>query len=187
MSRSSENKPAPLIGVQESPVKFIEVFLASVKCNSYLELGLLSGQTLRYAGGVVPHCVGVDKEPHRQFEKQKPRTIVHVMTTDKFFEANEETFDVIYIDADHSFKQVKKDFHNSVKILNPNGFILLHDTDPARPEKIQPQFCHDVYKMVDYVRKLGEYDILTLPTAGSGMSIVSRKTNRRVLRFIGEL
>ena len=38
-----------------------------------------------------------------------------------------DTFDVIFIDGDHSYEGVKADFEESIKILNPNGKIVFHD------------------------------------------------------------
>lgn len=44
------------------------------------------------------------------------------------------TFDLIFIDGLHTAEQVKKDFENSLKILSPNGFIVLHDCNPEKEE-----------------------------------------------------
>ena len=57
------------------------------------------------------------------------------MTSDEFFvwlEKNDpnRTYDVVFIDGLHKSYQVKKDIENSLKFLNPNGYILLHDCNP---------------------------------------------------------
>jgi len=39
-------------------------------------------------------------------------------------------YDVIFIDGLHYYKQVLKDIKNSLKILNKDGFILVHDCLP---------------------------------------------------------
>lgn len=36
-------------------------------------------------------------------------------------------YDIIFIDADHQYENVKKDFLNYSKHLSPNGFIIMHD------------------------------------------------------------
>lgn len=48
-------------------------------------------------------------------------------TTDEFFIKNRDTYDCIFIDADHSYEGVRKDYENSIKILNKNGVIIFHD------------------------------------------------------------
>jgi hypothetical protein len=42
--------------------------------------------------------------------------------------------DLIFIDGLHTAEQVKKDFENALKILSPNGFIVLHDCNPEKEE-----------------------------------------------------
>lgn len=88
-------------------------------------------------------------------------------TSDDFFKANTETFDLIFIDGLHHADQVKKDFDNSLKVLNPGGIIMLHDCSPAlekythvpRDSKI---WCGDVYK---FAASLSSYDNIGFVTA----------------------
>lgn len=51
-------------------------------------------------------------------------------TSDEFFLMNNMMFDIIFIDGDHAEEQVTKDIENSLKVLNPNGIIVLHDCLP---------------------------------------------------------
>ena len=164
--------------------EFLRIFLRTIGCRRYLELGLQRGFTFAQVCTAVPYCVGVEIKLHPEFKKPKPEAIVHEMSTDEFFAVNQDRFEAIFIDADHRFEQVKIDFNNSLEALTPNGFIMLHDTDPINQKTLNA--CQDAYKMVEYVRGLGDYDIVTVPTSDSGLSIVSRKNNRRVLQFIGE-
>jgi hypothetical protein len=61
---------------------------------------------------------------------------MYQMTSDKFFThwIYDGTFDLIFIDGLHTAEQVKKDFENALKILSPNGFIVLHDCNPEKEE-----------------------------------------------------
>jgi len=52
------------------------------------------------------------------------------MSSDIFFLQNKESFDCIFIDGLHHYNQVLKDIDNSLKILNSNGLILIHDCLP---------------------------------------------------------
>ena len=52
------------------------------------------------------------------------------LTSDQFFDQNKNNFDIIFIDGLHHYSQVLKDINNSLKILNKNGFILVHDCLP---------------------------------------------------------
>lgn len=61
----------------------------------------------------------------------------------KFFNENSQTeetylkvknfcpqYDFIFIDGDHSYEGVKKDFNLYKRLLSPRGFIAFHDIDP---------------------------------------------------------
>lgn len=58
--------------------------------------------------------------------QNKPVTI-HRQTSDQFFEKTILKVDWIYLDASHEYKQVKKDLHNCLKILKPEGVFLGDD------------------------------------------------------------
>lgn len=147
-------------------------------CEKYLELGTQDGFTVKIVAEVVPYCVGVDINPCSF------NGTMFVGTTDDFFEQNRETFDVIFIDADHAFSSVVKDLENALGILNKHGIIFMHDTDPVSPEFAVPGYCDDCYKIVDYIyAKHPELDIVTLPAREAGLSIVCRKADRRMLNI----
>jgi hypothetical protein len=65
-----------------------------------------------------------------------------MMTSDEFFENPPHSlafdwiseFDLIFIDGLHTAEQVQKDFENALKILSPNGFIVIHDCNPEKEE-----------------------------------------------------
>ena len=49
------------------------------------------------------------------------------LSSDNFFKQNKFFFDIIYIDGSHFANDVKKDFIQSIKILNKNGLIIFDD------------------------------------------------------------
>jgi predicted O-methyltransferase YrrM len=149
-------------------------------CKKYLELGVESSSTLSEIKKHVDLCVGVDVND----TWDKENITFYQMTTDEFFLRNTETFDIIFIDADHSFEQVRIDFDNAIKILNKYGIIILHDTDPIAEELLSPYFCSDSYKIVDYVSQLENINIITFPIQETGLTFVMRKNDRRINNFI---
>lgn len=44
--------------------------------------------------------------------------------------AKHSPFDLIFIDGDHSYEGVKKDFQMYKNLLSPRGYIAFHDIDP---------------------------------------------------------
>ena len=51
----------------------------------------------------------------------------HPIFSDVFFKTCIWTYDIIYIDGDHSYQQTKKDFDNAWKFLKPGGLLIGHD------------------------------------------------------------
>ncbi len=71
-------------------------------------------------------------------------------------------FDLIFIDGLHHCDQAKRDFENSLKCLNENGFIVIHDTLPDKEEythvpRDSKIWYGDVYK---FAMTLGNYPVI---------------------------
>jgi len=47
--------------------------------------------------------------------------------SDEFFKNNKKNYDLIFIDGDHFYEVSKRDFNNSLKIINSPGVIIMHD------------------------------------------------------------
>ena len=158
----------------------IKSIVKLTNCQSYLELGVEHGENITEIKDSVKLCVGVDINPINNIDN----IFFYQMTTDEFFYRNDKTFDIIFIDANHNFEQVKKDFNNSLKILNQYGIIILHDTDPMTEELTDSKYCHDSYKIVDYILSKRKLNIITFPIQETGMTFVMRKEDRRINNFI---
>jgi hypothetical protein len=157
----------------------IENMIYLTNCKSYLELGVRTPENLNSIRNLVDVCIGVDIENYGNIDG------FYNMTTDDFFKQNQRKFDIIFIDADHRFEQVKIDFENSLSALNEFGVIIFHDTDPIHPDLLSDEFCSDSYKIVDYIyTNHPELNIITLPIHETGMSLVMRKNDRRINKQI---
>jgi hypothetical protein len=92
---------------------------------SYLEIGCADDFVFGAVDAV--RKVGVDPSHGGNFRA----------TSDEFFAKNTEAFDVIFIDGLHTLQQVRRDFLNSVNVLNPSRetFIMFHDMLPRNWEE----------------------------------------------------
>lgn len=109
----------------------------------------------------------------------------HRMTSDNFFLENTKKFDLIYIDGLHHYKQASKDIKNSIKVLNNNGIIVLHDCLPVKIwEQIVPRiyghWTGDVWKAIVEARTFKDVDTYTC-IADHGLSIILKRPNRNLL------
>jgi predicted O-methyltransferase YrrM len=161
--------------------EFILFYFKFFNYASYLELGLYCGETICKIKTVTNNVTGVDI-----VDRFIEGIDFFNGTTDDFFKQNSKTFDMIFIDADHSYNSVKNDLLDSLLILNKNGTIFLHDTDPENATLLQSGYCGDCYKIVDYMNNLGCISVVTMPVAEAGLTMVKRKSDRRVLSFTGD-
>lgn len=99
--------------------------------KSYLEIG-----TQNSICGSNVKCdrkVGVDPNPIQRLPYDFNQHFT--VTSDYYFSQQVSNFDIIFIDGLHTYNQVKKDFINSLKCLNENGCIVLHDCLPTTEER----------------------------------------------------
>ena len=130
----------------------------------------------------VDLCVGVDIV---DLLADKNKIIFNKMSTDDFFANNTENFDIVFIDADHRWYHVRRDFENSLKFLNEYGIIIFHDTDPIERKLTHDDFCSNSYIIHDYVyANHPELNIMTFPVNEMGLTFIMRKKDRRVNKVL---
>ena len=108
-------------------------------------------------------------------------------TSDNFFDNNQKTFDLIFIDGLHEYAQVKKDILNSLKFLNKNGIILVHDCLPdCSSKQAVPRYRMtwngDVWKAIVDLRTDDQIEIFTCEM-DQGIAIIQNKKNSNILKI----
>lgn len=131
--------------------------------KKYLEIGCNSGRCYDKVFCESKTCVDPNLHP---FMVNK---LTYNISSDDFFKINCETFDLIFIDGLHVSDQVYLDIENSLKILNDNGVILLHDCLPKeeihqRPVRSSPHWNGDVWKALARYRSNPNLFIMTVNT-----------------------
>jgi len=96
----------------------INKFIKERNFASYLELGVYDKTTFNTINCENKKCVDFQHPADYQ------------MSTDDFFVINKNKYDIIFIDANHTEPYLSRDIKNSLKILNINGVIILHDVNP---------------------------------------------------------
>ena len=108
-------------------------------------------------------------------------------TSDQFFDQNKNNFDIIFIDGLHHYSQVLKDINNSLKILNKNGFILVHDCLPrSLAQQAVPRYRAswngDVWKAIVELRTKNNLNIFT-SQIDFGVAIIQISENKKLLKL----
>ena len=101
------------------------------------------------------------------------------MTSDAFFETtpDSQTYDLIFIDGLHLAGQVKKDIANSLKRLNKDGTIVMHDCNPISeqqqrvPRNGQKIWCGDTWKAFVGYREREDLEMCVVDT-NNGIGII---------------
>ena len=145
------------------------------KYNSYLEIGTFHDELFEHIK--CDKKVGVDPVSGGTIRK----------TSDHFFKENKEKFDCIFIDGLHYYSQVKKDIENSLKALNPNGIILLHDCLPNNHFEQAVPRCQitwngDVWKAIVECRVKENIDTYTC-YADFGIGVIFNRKNKNPLKL----
>ena len=135
--------------------------------KSYLEIGCDKDQLFSKIS--IKDKIGVDPYSGGNLKK----------TSDEFFNDNKLKFDCVFIDGLHIYNQVKNDILNSLKSLNNNGFVLVHDCLPSTlSSQAVPRYkmvWHgDVWKAIVDLRRDDNLEIFTC-LADSGIAIIQKK------------
>ena len=143
------------------------------KYETYLEIGC--DQNILFNSVKIKKKIGIDPLSGGNTR----------MTSDEFFKNNQETFDLIFIDGLHQYEQVKRDVYNSLKFLNKNGVILLHDCMPTSfirqtPKRSSNIWNGDVWKNIVEFRTLDQIDTYTI-YADHGIGLILKRKNRNKL------
>ena len=145
------------------------------KYKAYLEIGTYKNELFNEIS--CEKKIGVDPVSGGNIRK----------TSDDFFFDNNEKFDLIFIDGLHKYKQVKKDILNSIKILNDNGVILIHDCFPRNfyyqaVPRCQLNWNGDTWKALVEARTKDNLDTYCL-NADEGIGVIFKRKNKNLLNI----
>ena len=131
------------IHLQQDPYEFTELILfllnRSVNIKNVLEIGSAAGGAIKVLSKYLnfDHIVLIDDNKHPKYvwrDKilegiERDEIIGNSQDIETFNKvvAVEKSFDLIIIDADHTYKGVKKDTELYYKLLAINGYLVFHD------------------------------------------------------------
>ena len=159
----------------DKPIRqdIVQKIIDKKKYENYLEIGC--DKDSNFSKIKVKNKIGVDPLSGGNLK----------MTSDEFFKNNSKNFDCIFIDGLHIYEQVRKDILNSIKFLNNNGIIILHDCLPNKiwnqiVPKIYGHWTGDVWKAIVEARTMKNIDTYTCK-ADHGLGIIFKRENKNLL------
>lgn len=181
----------PMANWSYSPRRINAITRGLPGARRYLEVGIATGRTLENIDFEVRW--GVDPSP--QFDlSQLPKGLeVFNETSDAFFAhlADDENFDVVFLDGLHTFEQTYRDLINTLNHLH-DGAVLIDDTVPLNETSAIPdlktywatrkelglkenEWQGDVFKLVLYIdRRFPHLDFRTIVGSGNPQTLVWR-------------
>ncbi len=194
-------------------IMLAQMILDTISGETYLEIGVNTG--VSFIPVKATRKWGVDPSSHltrRRRMKYKVWSLLGMkeerlfrVTSDEFFTKNQQMLsahgvDVCLVDGLHTYDQALRDVQNTLKHLNPNGVILLHDCNPtseliARPasriEDLISQhlpawdgtWSGDVWKAIVHLRALqNDLEVFVLD-CDTGIGVVRRGRSKCSLSY----
>jgi hypothetical protein len=121
--------------------------LPSIEDYTYLELGVFDNANFNTIACKNKHSVDMNG------------IALFTGTTDEYFASigADTQFDIIFIDANHDYDYVLRDFNNSID--HATKWILMHDMIPPSKKYISPEKCSDSYKILYYMLSQEKFEI----------------------------
>lgn len=115
--------------------------LNGIEDKSYLELGVFKNHNFNAI------------KSNNKFSVDLNGRALFTGTTDDYFSSIslDKKFDIIFIDANHDYDYVLRDFNNAID--HCNEWILIHDMIPPNLEQTRSDRCSDSYKLLYYFLK----------------------------------
>jgi hypothetical protein len=134
--------------VKQNPYEYKELleFFKNNNIKKYLEIGstnsgsfFINSIFLQKSVDILNYIEKIDSEDDINLKKVNNKILklkdffpnknidFFNISTDLFFENNNQTYDCIFIDNEQSYENLKQTYLNSLKCLEKEGFIIFHD------------------------------------------------------------
>ena len=133
--------------------------------TSYLEIGW------------GPSFEGVECKKKTSVDPNHSGQGIITMKSDEFFSEYNDHVDIIFVDGDHSYQQVKKDVTAALKHLKKGGCVVMHDTCPQDEKYAGIEWCGDPWKVVTELRNSRKHLTFETYPFDHGITVI-RKTSK---------
>lgn len=161
--------------------EIINAFIQKYGYKSYLEIGVNTPAQPGYNWDSVHVDIKHGVDPAEKVKATFP------VTSDEFFASHiQQKYDIVFVDGLHLSEQAHRDIVNSIRNLNENGTIIVHDCNPLiektqRREHTAGAWHGDVWKAILKLRTENpELSIYTIDT-DEGCAVI-RKGSQKIFK-----
>jgi len=176
--------------------QLINLLIQEKNYKTYLEIGVYKGENFKeivcdIKDSVDPYI----SDNFNSLLKNEEHPVNYRMSSDEFFNNVASTlnykYDIIFIDGLHLTDQVDKDIENSLKYLNKNGTIVLHDCNPINYEsqivpRIYDYWSGDVWKSIVKLRSCSNLDVFVIDS-DTGLGVITKNGKIKKINKIENL
>jgi predicted O-methyltransferase YrrM len=149
---------------------FLAALISMVGAKRVLEIGVFEGETSIKMIEAMPdgsYFVGNDITDYRKRLLKKSGVVVDLLmgnSINVISQFEDEFFDLIFVDADHSWDHILPEFQEVERIISKTGVIAYHDAIHIA----------DIAQLMQHAKQY-EYNVITLNTSeGRGLALIQR-------------
>ena len=153
---------------------FLAALIKMAKYKTVLEVGVFEGETTQHLINALPQggqYVGIDINDYRTNATKAAMTsggksidFILGNSLEELSKLPSNHFDLIFVDGDHSWEHIVKEFKLVEKVIARGGVIVYHDTIHLEGPR----------KLVEYAAHFGYKNTTLNTTEGRGISILQR-------------
>jgi len=149
---------------------FLAALISMVGAKRVLEIGVFEGETSIKMIEAMPdgsYFVGNDINDYRKRLLKKSGVVVDLLmgnSINVISQFEDEFFDLIFVDADHSWDHILPEFKEVERIISKTGVIAYHDAIHIA----------DIAQLMQHAKQY-HYNVITLNTSeGRGLALIQR-------------
>lgn len=153
---------------------FLAALVKMSKYRSVLEIGVFEGETSQHLINALPRggqYIGIDINDYRTNATKASMTsggksidFILGNSLEELSKLPSNHFDLIFVDGDHSWEHIVKEFKLVEKVIARGGVIVYHDTIHLEGPRM----------LVEYAESFGYKNTTLNTTEGRGLSIIHR-------------
>lgn len=191
-------------------IKLIKFLLKQKKSKNYLEIGVFNGHVFFKVKSKFK--IGVDPEFQFDFLRKLGKTLINpynlfnkyfLKTSDRFFSEiapdllQNKKIDVSLVDGMHEYHFALRDVENTLKYLDNDGMIIMHDCNPLSEEAsvtfeewkakgMTGTWNGDLWKTIIHLRSLRKDINVFVLDCDHGLGIITKRKPENSLNFSPE-